>query len=106
MQREDFGNLAYSVNEQEQERDKIDNVITADTFPSSNALGATEEQSVASLFNSSPAALHNMGLLFFSVVADPTDVHSFTSLGTKTRPGQFGFLFLFQPTFFFELPGI
>jgi hypothetical protein len=64
--------LTYTVAEQAAERDKVKDAVAARTFLNPSALGATEEQTVDSLFDTSPAGLHNTGHLFFSAVADPT----------------------------------
>lgn len=63
--------LTYTVEAQAQERDKLNNAVQTAVFLNPSALGATEEQSIDSLFNTSPAGLHNVGHLFFSVLADP-----------------------------------
>ncbi|MFL6260831.1 MAG: tyrosinase family protein [Thermoanaerobaculia bacterium] len=64
--------LTYSVAEQEGERDKLRTAVDAkNVFLNPDRLGATSEQTVDSLFNSSPAGLHNTGHLFFSVMDDP-----------------------------------
>lgn len=65
--------LNYSVTAQAQERDKLQTAVDGGSvFLTPDTLGATAEQTRDSLFNSSPAGLHNTGHLFFSVVADPT----------------------------------
>jgi tyrosinase len=72
LARPDFG-LTYRVSQQAAERDKIQTAVAAkNVFLNPSTLGATAEQTVESLFNSSPAGLHNTGHLFFCAVADPT----------------------------------
>jgi hypothetical protein len=72
LARPDFG-LDYKVSQQAAERDKIHSAVEAkNVFLNPGTLGATTEQTVDSLFDSSPAGLHNTGHLFFCAVADPT----------------------------------
>ncbi len=71
LNRSDLG-MTYAVADQAGERDKLESAVDAkNVFLNPDTLGASTEQTVDSLFNSSPAGLHNTGHLFFSVMDDP-----------------------------------